>query len=603
MIAKNFQNKCDISFNSFNCRGLRCKSKRLSIFHWLNTTHKGITLLQETHSDTTIENQWEKEFGGLIYFSHGTTYSKGVALLIPNNIKSLIKIVEIKKDNSGRLLIVHCEIAETELVIFNIYAPTKDFPHEQNTCLNIRKFVEEYGDRNLLIGGDFNICLNFKMDKNGGKIEVSSSYQTNLTQLMEEYSLTDIWRLRNPDCLQYTRHERCRGGFVQSRLDYFLISKSLEYDISHCYIKPGLQSDHSLIRLDMNLKGTVIRGKGTWKFNNNLPKDKEYVALIKNTIQKVKYNVFFSNKNTLWEYLKCQIRTDTISYSILKQKRLKKEQAEVTTELSNLEKNLDIYNEDEILEYSLLKRKWENIQNLKTQGAILRSKAKFVEEGEKNSKYFLNLEKRNYKERYMKSVMNSQDLMITDPSEILNEQAKFYENLYTSSGINRSQDNLFFDNCDIPQLSNEKKTLLDNPLTLAEISEALKDMSNDKSPGLDGFTTNFYKFFWIDIRSFLYDSYNYSIQHGELSDSQRRGLLSLIPKNGKDLRYLKSWRPVTLLATDYKILAKALATRLQGVKAVTDQERQWTTRHGKRRHDRTFPYTPNTTENCLHIYY
>ena len=55
------------------------------------------------------------------------------------------------------------------------------------------------------------------------------------------------------------------------------------------------------------------------------------------------------------------------------------------------------------------------------------------------------------------------------------------------------------------------------------------------------------------------------MQHGELSDSQRRGLLSLIPKPNKDLRYMKSWRPVTLLATDYKILAKALATRLQKV--------------------------------------
>ena len=63
----------------------------------------------------------------------------------------------------------------------------------------------------------------------------------------------------------------------------------------------------------------------------------------------------------------------------------------------------------------------------------------------------------------------------------------------------------------------------------------------------------------------VFESFRYSLQHGELSDSQKRGVLSLIPKNGKDLRFLKSWRPVSLLATDYKILAKALATRLQKV--------------------------------------
>ena len=267
----------------------------------------------------------------------------------------------------------------------------------------------------------------------------------------------------------------------------------------------------------------------------------------------------------MWEFLKCQIRSKTISYSILKQKMLKQEQIKITSHLSILEKNLDFHNEEQISEYTCLKRKWENFQNLKTQGAILRSKAKFVEEGEKNSKYFLNLEKRNYNEKYMKSVINSQGLNITDATEILNEQAKYYKGLYTSSKNDGSQCDSFFNGCDIPQLSNEQKMLLDNTLTLSDITDALKEMANDKSPGLDGFTTNFYKFFWMDIKSFLYDSYRYSIQHGELSDSQRRGLLSLIPKVGKDLRYLKSWRPVTLLATDYKILAKALATRLQKV--------------------------------------
>ena len=94
---------------------------------------------------------------------------------------------------------------------------------------------------------------------------------------------------------------------------------------------------------------------------------------------------------------------------------------------------------------------------------------------------------------------------------------------------------------------------------------AFKEMSNDKSPGLDGFITNFYKFFWTDIKPIVFESFKYSLQHGELSETQKRGVLSLIPKNGKDTRYLKSWRPVSLLATDYKILAKSLTTRLQKV--------------------------------------
>ena len=77
----------------------------------------------------------------------------------------------------------------------------------------------------------------------------------------------------------------------------------------------------------------------------------------------------------------------------------------------------------------MLKRKWGNIQNLKTQGAMLWSKAKFIEMGEKNSRHFLNLEKRNYNERYMQSLITSKGLNLTNPSKILEEQAKYYESL------------------------------------------------------------------------------------------------------------------------------------------------------------------------------
>ena len=75
--------------------------------------------------------------------------------------------------------------------------------------------------------------------------------------------------------------------------------------------------------------------------------------------------------------------------------------------------------------------------------------------------------------------------------------------------------------------------------------------------------TNFYKFFWLDISDLLIDSYNYTFESNGLSQEQKLAVINLIPKKDKDLRYLKNWRPVSLLNTDYKILAKALANRLQ----------------------------------------
>ena len=92
---------------------------------------------------------------------------------------------------------------------------------------------------------------------------------------------------------------------------------------------------------------------------------------------------------------------------------------------------------------------------------MLRSKAKFSEEGEKNSKYFLNMEKQNYTNKYMKSIINSDGSIVNNPREILEEQANFFQKVYTS--VTRPDDEIkhlhreFLENNQIPKLSPEEK--------------------------------------------------------------------------------------------------------------------------------------------------
>ena len=88
---------------------------------------------------------------------------------------------------------------------------------------------------------------------------------------------------------------------------------------------------------------------------------------------------------------------------------------------------------------------------------------------------------------------------------------------------------------------------------------------NNKTPGSDGFTIEFYRFFWPAIGPIMVDSFNYAFKNGEMSISQKRGIISLIPKKDKDKKYLKNWRPISLLNNDYKIVTKALALRLEKV--------------------------------------
>ena len=69
---------------------------------------------------------------------------------------------------------------------------------------------------------------------------------------------------------------------------------------------------------------------------------------------------------------------------------------------------------------------------------------------------------------------------------------------------------------------------------------AVKSMSNGKSPGSDGYLIEFYKMFWNQIGPILVKSFNYSFNTALLSDSQRRGVISLIPKDGKGVDFLKN---------------------------------------------------------------
>ena len=87
-------------------------------------------------------------------------------------------------------------------------------------------------------------------------------------------------------------------------------------------------------------------------------------------------------------------------------------------------------------------------------------------------------------------------------------------------------------------------------------------MESDKTPGTDGLPAEFYKVFWKDI-SFLISALNYAFDSGCLSATQRRGVTKLIPKKDAELYFIKNWRPITLLNTNYKIAAKSIANRIK----------------------------------------
>ena len=82
----------------------------------------------------TDEASWKKEWDGEIIFSHGSYNSKGVAILIPQNLDPTIE--KTLCDDQGRYLAVKINMDDNVCTVINIYAPTKDKPREQLQFFN-----------------------------------------------------------------------------------------------------------------------------------------------------------------------------------------------------------------------------------------------------------------------------------------------------------------------------------------------------------------------------------------------------------------------------------------------------------------------------------
>ena len=246
----------------------------------------------------------------------------------------------------------------------------------------------------------------------------------------------------------------------------------------------------------------------------------------------------------------------------------------IEKEVLALEKKLEENNisepHKEILhtELRIKKQQLEEIIGYKTQGAIIRSKVKWYNEGERNTKYFHSLEKRYYNSKTIRNLVTDDGTRISTDVEILQEAKKFYESLYTSitdKELSNEYDDIFFPENIEAKLTDDQKLSCEGELSAAECFECLKTMEMGKSPGTDGLPAEFYKVFWNDVSTHLLASLNSSFSKGHLSISQRRGLITLIPKKNKPQQFLKNWRPISPLNCDYKIAAKAVATRMKRV--------------------------------------
>ena len=115
------------------------------------------------------------------------------------------------------------------------------------------------------------------------------------------------------------------------------------------------------------------------------------------------------------------------------------------------------------------------------------------------------------------------------------------------------------------KLTNDQAQSIEGSITIQELSHSLNNMNNDKSPGPDGFTVEFYKTLWPELSMFLLRSINYAFKKGSFLNTRTEGNIILIPKGNKPRKYIKNWRPISLLNVSYKLASTSIANRIKGM--------------------------------------
>lgn len=228
---------------------------------------------------------------------------------------------------------------------------------------------------------------------------------------------------------------------------------------------------------------------------------------------------------------------------------------------------------DIISEVQSIKRELGEIYKSKATAAAFSSKVNWSMHGERLSAYYLGLEKRAAKNKTISSLISESGALVTSNTEILNMEREYFSEIYTEDFLSLSSlDNFDLDSNDIPTIS-DLRPFINRPFTEDEFQAALKELNNNKAPGSDGLTPEFYHTFWETLKNPFMASFRYLLEQGKFSEEQRVGIITLIPKKGLDRQVISNWRLITLLNSDFKIVSKALATRLQScIKEVVSED-------------------------------
>ena len=381
--------------------------------------------------------------------------------------------------------------------------------------------------------------LNCSLERIDRRVQNLDASRASFKELITYLKLDDIYRTKNGDKLCYTYANKSNS--IQSRIDYILGSAYINGIVKKCYTQNVPKApDHRAVFITIKLE--TNRGPGYWKLNNNILESVILRDKVRNVISSVheRYSDTL-DKRLLWDYCKVLIKEECIRFSTEESNGVKIKIAKLENSLKAAQEALTMSNntirKQEINhEIQDLTKQIEHFYESREMGRKISARVQWLEQGERNTKYFLGLENKRQTNYIITSIQNESGKKVYKAEQILKETSRFYTQLYDSSNVQERDIDVFLSKLTVlHELTDEESSQCEGLSTENECRNALDKMSLNKSPGRDGLTVEFYRVFWEDIKLLVIDSFNEAFSEKELAETHNYSIIKLLfKKNNRE---------------------------------------------------------------------
>jgi exonuclease III len=571
-----------LSLLTLNVNGLGSAGKRRTLFHMLLDGPWDVIVLQETHhADSEQGIRWAGEgagqgrpWAGDSYWAHGTSASRGVAIL--TRARAVLTDAIVQADaSSGRILRLDFTWEALPLSVVCVYAPSSSEERVSFYALHLLPALPV--DRHILLGGDFN-CVAGDLDVTPNALGSRRVGYSGGLQLVEEtHGLLDAWRELHPGVRGITH--TCASNLSGGRLDRWLLSSALLPSLGKAEEVTGLPGDHQAVAIRLYSPNSAAGGPGGWLFPLALLDDATYVAearaFIASFLEDNPVTATYTHGQR-WDALKRAIRDHASVCFQGRQSRARQvtRSLEAFAQAAKVRFLLSPEAPLALTDWQVAQARLQDFHTAKAAAAATRAGILWQQYGEQSTFYFYHLAKQRQRATTLASLQDSQqDNTLVDLSspggrvqggEILARHfsSESPHGLFTEQETSAAAQTAILASLD-SQMAPDLTALCDAPVTLQDLSASLTKLPRGKQPGSDGLPYEFYQAFWPLLGMPLLEVFRaaFASASGSLTPSQLLGTIVLLYKGSGPRSDPASYRPITLLNADAKLLGKVLADR------------------------------------------